>query len=160
MKRLYDDGGRTYGDAVAIRLGAIEVVFLLDDVQTAGGSTMFETRIPGGAGVPIAHSHDAFEEIFYGLAGELTFTVAGTERVLGPGDVVFVERGVVHQFENRRQAEGRFLSVATPGVLRPAYFEEIAAVFDAAAGGPPDVAALVGVMRRHGLTPAPLASAV
>jgi len=30
-----------------------------------------------------------------------------------------------------------------------------AAILDAAAGGPPDIAALGEVMRRHGLTPAP-----
>ena len=31
---------------------------------------------------------------------------------------------------------------------------EFAAVLDAAAGGPPDLAAIAAVMRRHGLTPA------
>ena len=36
-----------------------------------------------------------------------------------------------------------------------AYFREIAAVMHAAAGGPPNPAALAEVMRRHGLTPAP-----
>ena len=46
------------------------------------------------------------------------------------------------------------LAVVTPGVLRPDYFREIAAV-EAAAGGPPNAAAIVEVMRRHGLTPAP-----
>ena len=42
----------------------------------------------------------------------------------------------------------------TPGVLGPDYFNEIAAVLNAAAGGPPDRAAIGEVMRRHGLTPA------
>jgi hypothetical protein len=47
-----------------------------------------------------------------------------------------------------------FLSVATPGVFRPAYFLEIAEVLGASPGGPPDVDALFAVMGRHGLTPA------
>jgi hypothetical protein len=40
----------------------------------------------------------------------------------------------------------------TPGILGAGYFREVAAILDAAAGGPPDFAALGEVMRRHGLT--------
>jgi hypothetical protein len=40
----------------------------------------------------------------------------------------------------------------TPGILGPDYFREVAAILAAAAGGPPDYAALGEVMRRHGLT--------
>jgi hypothetical protein len=39
-------------------------------------------------------------------------------------------------------------------VFGPAYFREVGAVLAAAQGGPPDLAALGEVMRRHGLTPA------
>ena len=37
---------------------------------------------------------------------------------------------------------------------RPDYFREVAAVFAQSAGGPPDLARIGDVMRRHGLTPA------
>ena len=47
------------------------------------------------------------------------------------------------------------LAIVSPGILGPDYFREIAAVVEAAVGGPPDSAALAEVMRRHGLTPAP-----
>jgi hypothetical protein len=46
------------------------------------------------------------------------------------------------------------LAIVTSGVLRPDYFREIAAVIEAAAGGPPSPAAIAEVMRRHALTPA------
>ena len=36
-----------------------------------------------------------------------------------------------------------------------AHSREVAAVLDAAAGVPPDLAAVAAVMRRHGLTPVP-----
>jgi len=42
----------------------------------------------------------------------------------------------------------------TPGILEPAYFRDVAAILDAAAGGPPDLTALGEVMQKHGLTPA------
>lgn len=136
-----------------IRLGALEVTFLLDEHDTHGQATTFETLVPAGAKVPLAHSHDEFEEVVFGLEGVFTFTVDGGTHAVGPGDALFIARGVVHHFENQGDVDGRFLSVATPGVFRPAYFEEIRDVLTAAAGGPPDVQALVDVMRRHGLTP-------
>jgi hypothetical protein len=40
-------------------------------------------------------------------------------------------------------------------VLSPDYFRELATLVGEAAGGPPSMAAIAGVMRRHGLTPAP-----
>jgi hypothetical protein len=47
------------------------------------------------------------------------------------------------------------LAIVTPGILGPGDCREVAALIDAAAGGPPDLAAIGTVMRRHGLTPAP-----
>ena len=60
----------------------------------------------------------------------------------------------MHAFANRTADDAKFLAVATPGVLGPNHFQEIAAVLSANAGGPPDRAAIGEVMRRHGLTPA------
>jgi len=104
--------------------------------------------------MPAPHSHDGFDETNYGLAGVTTFTIDDEQRELRPGEAVFVPRGAVHAFENRHEADARFLAVVTPGVLGPAYFHEVAAVLADAAGGPPDLAAIGEVMRRHGLTPA------
>lgn len=137
-----------------IRLGGIEVQFLLDADDTDGCATTFVTRVPAGAKVPAPHSHDGFEETVYGLEGVCTFTVDGRVHEIGPGEATFIRRGQVHQFENLSGAAVAFLSVATPGVFRPAYFQEIAEVLSATAGGPPNLEALMGVMRRHGLTPA------
>jgi quercetin dioxygenase-like cupin family protein len=137
-----------------IRLGAISVRFVLDAETSGGSATAFECEVPANAVMSAAHSHDGFEETNYGLAGVTTFTVDGEPRELHPGEVVFIPRGAVHAFENRSDADAKFLAVVTPGVLGPTYFNEIAAVLRAAAGGPPDPAAIGEVMRRHGLTPA------
>ena len=83
----------------------------------------------------------------------LTWTVAGRIHNVGPGDVLCIPRGAVHRFDNTGDADATMLAVITPGVLRPEYFRELAALVPAA-GGPPDVTAIVAVMRRHGLTPA------
>jgi quercetin dioxygenase-like cupin family protein len=136
-----------------IRVGALSIRFVLDAEASGGRSTAFECDVPAHAVMPAAHSHDGFEEINYGLAGVTTFTVDGELCDLHPGEVVFIPRGAVHAFENRADDAARFLAVVTPGVFGPDYFKEVGALLSAAAGGPPDLAAIGEVMRRHGLTP-------
>jgi quercetin dioxygenase-like cupin family protein len=114
---------------------------------------MFEFDVPAGSRVAAAHSHDGYEETMYGLEGTLVWTVAGRTHEVGPGEVLCIPRGAVHQFANAGDAAAKTLAIVTPGILGPDYFREVAAVLDAAAGGPPDAAAVAAVMRRHGLTP-------
>jgi quercetin dioxygenase-like cupin family protein len=140
--------------SATIRVGALSVKFVLDAETSRGSATAFECEVPASAVMSAAHSHDGFDETNYGLAGVTTFTVDGEVRELHPGEVVFIPRGAVHAFENRSDGDAKFLAVVTPGVFGPNYFEEIGAVLSAAAGGPPDPAAIGEVMRRHGLTPA------
>jgi hypothetical protein len=109
--------------------------------------------------MPAPHSHDGFEETVYGLSGVLSFTIDGKVRQIGPGESICIRRGQVHHFANPGTVEAKFLSVATPGVFGPDYFMEIREVLIAACGGPPDMTALLDVMRRHGLTPAPQGAA-
>ena len=65
-----------------------------------------------------------------------------------------IPRDAVHHFEDTGDADAGQLAVVTPGVLGPGYFREVGTILDAAVSGPPDVAAIGAVMRRHGLTPA------
>lgn len=136
-----------------IRVGSIDVRFRVNASQTAGGMTMFEFTVPAGSRVPVPHSHDAFDETIYGQHGIGTWTLDGQKVRIGPGDVLFIPRGHVHQFENLDNEDAGMLSVITPGLLGPAYFYEMAEVINA--GGTPDVEKLKEIMRRHGLRPAP-----
>jgi quercetin dioxygenase-like cupin family protein len=138
-----------------IRLGALLIRFLVESEQSGGSVAIFEFDVPSGAKVPVAHSHDGYEETIYGLEGVLTWVVDGARIDVGPGDVLCIRRGAVHHFDNTRDEDARMLAVVTPGILGPDYFREVAAAVDAAAGGPPDPAEIAAVMRRHGLTPAP-----
>jgi quercetin dioxygenase-like cupin family protein len=138
-----------------IRIGQMAIRFLLEAEESAGSVAVFEFEVPAGAKVPVAHSHDGYEETIYGLEGVLTWTIEGVLTDVGPGEALCIPRGAVHRFDNTGHADAKALGIVTPGVLGPAYFREVAAVVDAAAGGPPDLAAVAAVMRRHGLTPAP-----
>jgi len=143
------------GATEEIRIGQLAIRFLLEGKASGGSVAVFEFDVPAGAKVPIAHSHDGYEETIYGLEGVLTFTVEGRPTDVGPGQVLCIPRGAVHGFDNVRGADTKMLAIVSPGILGPDYFREIAALVKAAAGGPPDAVALAAVMRRHGLTPAP-----
>jgi len=128
--------------------------FLLEGADTGGGLAQFVVGVPAGAQVPAPHSHDGYEETIFGLEGEVTWTLAGAEHRVGPGDAVCIPRGVVHAFTNPGPGPARQLVTVTPGVLGPDFFRALGAVFEAAAGSRPDPAEIGAVMRRHGLTPA------
>jgi quercetin dioxygenase-like cupin family protein len=105
--------------------------------------------------VPAPHSHEAFEETVYGLEGVNRWTVDGRGVDVGPGDVLFIRRGSVHQFANLGTVDTRTLSVITPGLLGPDYFRELGEVVNG--DGPPDLRKVMDVMQRHGLRPIPQA---
>ena len=136
-----------------IRVGELAIRFLLEGDQSDGSVAVFEFDVPAGCKVAAAHSHDGFEETIYGLEGTLVWTVEGQAHEVGSGEVLCISRGAVHQFENTGDVDARALAIVTPGILGPEYFREVAAVLDSSAGGPPDLAAIAAVMRRHGLTP-------
>ena len=138
-----------------IRIGQLSIRFLLEGEASGGSAAVFEFDVPAGAKVPGAHSHDGYEETLYGLEGVLTWTFDGQQIDVGPGEVLCIPRGVVHRFDNTHDSDAKMLAIVSPGILGPDYFRECAAVVEAAADGPPDLAALGAVMRRHGLTPAP-----
>jgi quercetin dioxygenase-like cupin family protein len=138
--------------AEEIRVGPIAVRFLVEAGATGGSAALFEFDVPPETPVPPAHSHEGWEETIYGLRGRLTWTVDGAPTAVGPGEVLCIPRGVVHNFENLGTEVATQLAVVTPGLLRPDYFRDLAALITAA--GPPDRAAMLDVMRRHGLMPA------
>jgi quercetin dioxygenase-like cupin family protein len=135
-----------------IKVGTMAIRFLVEGDESGGSVAMFEFDVPAGMKVAAGHSHDGYEETIYGLEGVLTWTIEGTPIEVGPGDALLIPRGAVHQFDNTGDVDAKALAVVTPGVLQSDYFREVAAILDAAAGGPPDFTALGEVMRRHGLT--------
>ena len=138
-----------------ITVGALSVRFLVDAAASNGTASVFECFVPANSRMPAPHSHDGFEETIYGLEGTTIWTIDGETVEVGPGEAVCVQREQVHGFQNHGDVDATFLAIATPGVFGPAYFREIGNVLADSAGGPPDLAAIGEVMRRHGLTPAP-----
>jgi len=139
-----------------IRLGPLAVRFLLTGEESGGTIAAFEVVVPAAQRLMApAHSHDHYEETIYGMEGVLTWTVDGVQIDVGPGQALCIPRGAVHRFDNNASQDVKVLCMVTPAAIGPQFFRESAEVINAAAGGPPDRAKMMEIMKRHGLTPAP-----
>lgn len=131
-----------------VRIGAMELRFRVETPELV----MFDFTVPAEAKVPAPHYHESVDEAVYGLEGTMTTMVDGVRHEVRPGDVVWIPRGAVHHHANPHAETAKVLIVMTPGSIGRPYFEEVAAALRNP--GPPDMAALLGIMRRHGLVPA------
>ena len=135
-----------------INLGPLELRFFYGKDDTAGSIDMFEMTVQPNARMPIPHYHESWDETVYGLAGKTTWRVDGRDIDVGPGETVFIKRGIVHGFSNRTTEPTRCLCVLSPGVLGPQYFKDMAVLL---AAGTPDPAKMKETMLRYGLIPVP-----
>ena len=103
-----------------IRIGELAVRFLIEGDESRGSVALFEFTVPSRARVPVAHSHDAYEETVYGLEGTLTWTVDGERHEVGPGEALCIRRGVVHRFENEGEATRECLPSSRRACSAPA----------------------------------------
>jgi quercetin dioxygenase-like cupin family protein len=136
-----------------IRIGPLEIRFLLTSDDSDGSASVFEFFVPAGQKLLApAHKNDAYEEILYGVEGVLTWTVEGRHIEVGPGQALCIPRGAVHRFDNLGSKDVKQLVVITPAIMGPAYFREAAELIGAAAGAPSDPERMADFFRRHGMT--------
>ena len=138
-------------DAV-VRIGGMELRFLVDETHGVGSVVVFEFAVPPQARVPAPHYHRDVDEVVYGVAGTLTVTLDGRQIPVRAGESVFIPRGSVHHHQNLHADTAKALVVLTPGSIGRRYFEEVAAVVNVP--GKPDLSQITAVMQKHGLVPA------
>jgi quercetin dioxygenase-like cupin family protein len=138
-----------------IDLGSLQLKFLRTKEETAGSLDMFEMTLQPNARMPIPHYHDSWDETIYGLTGTTSWRIDGKDIDVGPGETVFIRRGVVHGFANRSAEPASCLCTLSPGVLGPQYFRDMAGLL---AAGTPDPAKMKATMLRYGLVPSPAPS--
>lgn len=102
------------------------VAILLDGASTNQQYTIMEATLPPGAGPP-PHLHHREDESFLVLAGEVTFFLGDTTKLLKKGDFIFAPRGIQHHFKNTGAKEAILLEIASPAGVE---------LFFAAAGRP------------------------
>jgi quercetin dioxygenase-like cupin family protein len=111
-------------DVAVVAPGEGEALWFLDTLmqpklssaQTQGALAVFEQLAPPGAATPL-HRHDATDESFYVLAGEVTFHgPAGVQRCAA-GSFVAVPRGTPHAFRVSSADPARLLVLSAPGTF-------------------------------------------
>lgn len=70
-------------------------------LHAVGGDQVLMCRVTYEPGFGVGpHSHEHTEQVMLILEGDLTMTIAGETKQLGPGDVVVVNRGVEHELRS------------------------------------------------------------
>jgi quercetin dioxygenase-like cupin family protein len=118
--------------------------------QTGGGFTLIEWSAPPGFGPP-RHQHDREDEAFYLLGGNITVDCGDQCWTAGPGDFVFLPRGIPHSFT---VGDGPVHGLL---ITTPAGFEDFVAELGRPAGhsglpepSAPDIPRLIEASSRYG----------
>ncbi len=103
------------GEGRAYSLGRMRAVFKADHGETgdryAISEWWLEPRSPG----PGAHLHEHHEDIVYVLEGTASILVGEEWRDLAKGSFLRIPANVMHDFENRSDAEVGLLNIFMPG---------------------------------------------
>jgi quercetin dioxygenase-like cupin family protein len=92
----------------------VDYTILVGRDESGGRIGLFESTVPAGDGPPL-HIHNNEDEIIHVLAGEYEFWLDGATRRMGPGEAIFLPRGIAHTFRVVSQTPGRNIAVLTPG---------------------------------------------
>ena len=126
--------------------------YIVGSEQTGGAFAIVEHELaPRALGAPL-HTHEHEDETSHVTAGRLGVQIGEDTVELGAGDTVFKPRGIAHAFWNPGDEPVRFVEIITPGAFA-GYFADVEPILDVP--GPPDVAALMTVMARYGLSSDP-----
>ncbi|MFA9272756.1 MAG: cupin domain-containing protein [Baekduiaceae bacterium] len=113
------------GEAVQGPAGG-PLIFKVRGEQTGGRLTALENTIAPGDGPPV-HVHEAQDEIWLVLEGELEFRIGEEEADAPTGTFVYVPRGVPHAFRNPGDTPARLLVLFTPAGMER-FFDAFAAL--------------------------------
>lgn len=99
-------------------MGRIRALFLADCEETAHRYSISQWWLEPFTHGPGAHQHEE-DDIFFVLAGTM-HVLAGSEwTAAGPGALVVIPGGVIHDFENRGAEPAGVLNFSVPGGFEP-----------------------------------------
>jgi len=129
----------------ALNVVGTQVTVLASNVATQSYGITLQQGEEGTG--PLPHSHD-WGEAFYVLKGEIHFLCDGKAYACRAGTLVHVPRGTVHA-SSYGSGGGQMLEITGAGALATQMFT---AIDNEIPPGPPDVAKLLDVFKRNGVT--------
>jgi quercetin dioxygenase-like cupin family protein len=112
-------------DGTIYKLGRSTLTFKTTAEHNSGAYTLCEAIEPPEAGAGL-HRHPTWDETFITCEGRYEFQLDGKMLNLGPGDVLFVPRGIPHGFISIGPEIGRQLIISSPGGIFDAFIAEVA----------------------------------
>lgn len=88
--------------------------FIVTSDQVNGAYALWDEWANPGSGTP-PHIHHKEDEVFYIIEGEMTFFRDGSAIKAGPGTLVHVPSGVVHNYVNQSNEMVYMRVMVTPG---------------------------------------------
>ena len=134
-------------DSDAIEWLGVKYKTILTTEQSGGAMSIVDSWSPDGSGPP-RHIHAGEDETFVVITGTCKVWIAGEERLAGPGESVFIPRGIEHTFKVVGDEPSRHLVILTPGGFE-GFFADMAA---GQCRIPEDMPAIEESARRHNLT--------
>lgn len=99
-------------------MGRIQAVFKADGPESANRYAISEWWLEPRTTGPGAHAH-AEDDVFYVLAGRMSFLVGEDWFDAEAGSFVLVPAGLTHDFENRGGVRAGVLNFSVPGGFEP-----------------------------------------
>ena len=112
----------TKGDGTRIRFRGTSMTIKVTAEQTNDAYAFIEMLHPPSVG-PALHIHPRGPEAFYVLEGRYTIRSGDDRYAAGPGDFVFIPKGLPHSYQSGPEG-GTVLVIAPAGLER--YFSEVA----------------------------------
>ena len=135
-----------------MRVGSDEVQVRVSSGQTGGAILAIEVQIGPGGGPPALHRH-APEEVYRIDRGRLTVHLEDSsgevQRIVAePGTVVHIPGGRMHTVRNESSEDASAYVVFTPGNEMERFLDAASRL---AGAGPPEMADVLALARRHGI---------
>ncbi len=137
--------GRT---AAPLNVVGEETLVKVAAADSGGQLAFFHLLAPPMSGPP-RHVHSREDELFYVLEGQLVFELDGVRHTVEAGGTVYLQRGVVHAYQNFTAADARLLIATTPGTFSE-FFVELSG--STPAGGLPPLEVLGALAATYGIT--------
>jgi len=113
--------------------------------DTGGAFALIDYELAPGFGSHSPHIHYREDEAAYVLEGRLLVRVGETERLVGPGEFIFLPRGIGHAQSNPGPDPARFLVLVIPAGFEQ-YFPDLEALLE---GGAPLSPETLGPLLAH-----------
>ena len=134
----------------SVSLGSLGVIHKITARDTGGSFSVVEHPMEPGTLGAIPHTHRNEDEYSFVLEGEIGVLIGEDEYRATPGTYVLKPRGIPHTFWNPGPGPARLLEIISPAGFE-GYFDEMAEVLSAAAGGPPDFEKMGEIAEKYGL---------